>query len=86
MLFRPLIEALPPSLQKHGVESLLALEGLNGYDQLEITCRHVVGLLRSYRSAFTASQERREDFDVLCEGLMDWLETEIAPLRFGRSN
>ena len=86
MLFRPLIEPLPSSLLEPGAESLLALEGLNGYDQLEITCRHVVGLLRSYRSAFTASQEQREDFDVLCEGLMDWLETEIAPLRFGRSN
>ena len=86
MLFRPLTESLPPSLQEPGAESLLALEGLNGYDQLEITCRHVVGLLRSYQSAFTASQERREDFDVLCEALMDWLETEIAPLRFGRSN
>jgi hypothetical protein len=86
MLFRPLTEALPPSLQESGAESLLALEGLNGYDQLEITCRHVVGLLRSYRAVFTTSQERREDFDVLCEGLMDWLETEIAPLRFGRSN
>ena len=86
MLSRPLIEPLPPSLQKHGAESLRALEGLNGYDQLEVTCRHVVGLLRSYRSAFTASQERREDFDAVCEGLMDWLETEIAPLRFGRSN
>ena len=86
MLFRPLTEALPPSLQESGAESLLALDGLDGYDQLEITCRHVVGLLRSYRSAFTASQERREDFDVLCDSLMDWLETEIAPLRFGRSN
>ena len=86
MLFRPLIESLPPSLQEPGVESLLALEGLNGYDQLEITCHHVVGLLRSYRSIFTVSQERHEDFDVLCEGLIDWLETEIAPLRFGRSN
>ncbi len=24
--------------------------------------------------------------DVLCDGLVEWLETEIAPLRFTRAN
>jgi hypothetical protein len=86
MLFRPLAEPLPPALHKPGLDSLLALGGLTGYDQLEITCRHMVGILRAYRSTFAGSQERREDFDVLCEGLLDWLETEIAPLSFTRSN
>ena len=84
MLFRPMVEPVPPALQEPGLESLMPLEGLNGYDQLEITCRHVVGVLRAYRSAFAGLKERREDFDVLCEGLVEWLEAEIAPLRFGR--
>jgi hypothetical protein len=86
MLFRPLADPLPPALLEPGLESLTALEGLNGYDQLEITCRHVVGILRAYRSTFVGSQERRADFDVLCDGLVDWLEAEIAPLRFTRPN
>lgn len=86
MLFRPMAEPVPSALQEPGLKSLLALEGLNGYDQLEIICRHVVGVLRVYRSAFAGSRERREDFDVLCDGLVKWLETEIAPLRFTRAN
>ena len=49
----------------------MALEDLNGCDQLEIACRHVVGVLRAYRSAFAGSQERREDFDGLCDGLVE---------------
>jgi hypothetical protein len=77
-------EPVPSALQEPGLESLMALEGLNGYDQLEITCRHVVGVLRAYRSAFAGSRERREDFDGLCDGLVEWLETEIASVRFGR--
>ena len=86
MLFRPMVEPIPAGLQEPGLESLMALEGLNGYDQLEITCRHVVGVLRAYRSAFAGSRGRGEDFDALCDGLMEWLETEIAPLRFTRAN
>jgi hypothetical protein len=86
MLFRPFAEPLRPALQGPGAESLTALGGLNGFDQLEITCRHEVGLLRAYQSAFDGSEERREEFDVLCDALMEWLETEIAPLRFTRPN
>jgi hypothetical protein len=86
MLFRPMAEPVPPALQEPALESLTALEDLTGYDQLEITCRQVVGILRAYRSTFAGSQERREEFDVLCEGLLDWLETEMAPLSFARSN
>ena len=86
MLFRPLAAPLPLSLQQVGVDSLTALEGLTGYDQLEITCRQLVGLLRAYRATFAGSPERREDFNIVCEGLLEWLVEEIAPLRFTRSN
>jgi hypothetical protein len=81
-----MVEPVPAGLQEPGLESLMALEGLNGYDQLEITCRHMVGILRAHRSVFAGSQERREDFDVLCDGLVEWLKTEIAPLGFTRAN
>lgn len=85
MLFRPRADPVPSALQEPGLESLMAPEGLNGYDQLEIACRHVVGVLRAYRSAFAGSQERREDVDVLCDGLVEWRETEIGRLWFART-
>ena len=86
MLFRPLADPIPPVLQGVGLKCLMALEGLNGYDQLEIASRHVVGILHTYRSVFTSSQERRLDFNALCDDLVEWLEAEIAPLRFTRAN
>jgi len=84
MLFAPMTEPVRLTLQEPGLQSLMALEGLNGYDQLEIACRHVVGILRAYRSAFAGSRERREDFDALCDGLLEWLEGEIDTLRFAK--
>lgn len=51
----------------------------------DIPCRHVVGILGAYRPTFAGSLERRGDFDALCDGLMEWLKTEIAPLRFART-
>ena len=84
MLFGPMTEPVRPTLQEPGLESLMALEGLNGYDQLEISSRQVVGILRAYRSAFVSSRERRGDFDALCDGLLDWLEAEIDTLRFAK--
>jgi phospholipase D-like protein len=47
MLFRPFAEPVSPALEDPGAEMLAALEGLNGYNQLEISCRHVVGILRA---------------------------------------
>ncbi len=82
MLFRSLAEPLPPALQDRGVQSLLALESLNGYDQLELASRQLMGILRAARPTFAVSQDRQKDFDALCDELLDWLETEIAPLRF----
>ncbi len=68
------------------LECPMALEGLNGYDLREITSHPLLGICRTYRATFAGSRERREDFNTVCDGLMDWLETEIAPLRFTRPN
>jgi hypothetical protein len=65
-------------------ECPMALEGLNGYDLLAITSHQLVGILRTYRDTFAGSPERGKQFDALCNGLMDWLELEIALLRFAR--
>jgi hypothetical protein len=51
----------------------------------DIPRRHVVGILRACRPVFAGSPELRGDFDTLCDGLMEWLEAEIAPARFART-
>ena len=84
MLFRPMAEPVPSAFQELALESLTALEGLTGYDQLEITCRQLVSILWAYRGTFAGSQERRGGSDLLCDALMEWLEAEIAPLRFAQ--
>jgi hypothetical protein len=62
----------------------MALENLYGYDLLAITRHQHVGILRTSRATFPGSPERGKQFDALCDGLMDWLEFEIALLRFAR--
>lgn len=86
MLFRPMTEPVRPTPEEPGLQSLMALEGLNGYDQLEISSCQVVGILRAYRSAFAGSQDRQGDFDARCDGLLDWQEVEIDTLRFARTH
>ncbi len=73
-------------LAEEDLECPMALESLNGYDLREITSHHLVGIRRTYRATFAGSPERGKQFDALCDGLMDWLEAEIAPLAFTRPN
>jgi hypothetical protein len=85
MLFRLTTDSLPDRLAQRFRESLQALDGLNGYEQLELACRQAVGILQTARGHFDATQERREDFDALCDDVEDWLHVEIARARFART-
>jgi hypothetical protein len=65
---------------------LEALDGLMADEQVEVACQLVVGVLKAARSRFDGSREDRESYDVLCDAVEDWFQTEIAPLRFTRPN
>jgi len=83
-LLRPLSDPLPLPLQQRGCKSLEALAGLNAEEQLELGCRTVVGILAAARPRFDGSREDREAYDTLCDAVEEWLQMEIAPLRFAR--
>jgi hypothetical protein len=53
--------------------------------EMEMTCRQAVGILRVARPLFDGTQTRREDFDLLCNSVEEWLRTEIGRLRFART-
>jgi hypothetical protein len=52
MLLRSLAEPLPLPLQQRGQKNLDVLEGLNAHEQLELTCRAVLGALKAARPRF----------------------------------
>jgi hypothetical protein len=82
MVFRPTTEPLPEALIQRSREALQPLAGLNAYDQIEITCRHLIGLLATARTEFEDTEEHQEDFDALCDSVEDWLDVELDRLRF----
>lgn len=85
MLLRPLSQPLPDHLQVRGWQSLESLVGLQADEQLELACRNVVGVLAVVRARFESRREDREASDVLCDAIEEWLRTEVAPLRFART-
>ena len=81
MLFPPFSEPLPAELQEQARAGLDALEALNAYQGLEITCRQVVGFLWAVRDRIPNSPEGQRKITEICDGVEEWLSAEIATLR-----
>ncbi len=79
-VLRPLSESLPPALEQRGQKIREALEGLDAKDQLELSCRTVLGVLMTARPRFRGENELV--FNTLCAGVLQWLKREMKPLRF----
>ncbi len=60
------------------------LDGLPASEQLAVACQLVVGLLAAIQPRFEQSPPERLTFDILilCADVEEWLQKEIAFLRF----
>ncbi len=83
-VLRPLSEPLPPALEQRGQQVLVALEGLDAKDQLNLACRTVVTVLMAARPRFTESAQDHAAYNTLCDAVGQWCRREMQPLRFGR--
>ncbi len=82
MLFPPSSQPMAAHLHTPSHASLDALQGLTAYEMLEITCRNLVGILRASSRELKEAPQGHAKFNDICDGVEQWLTTEIDALRF----
>ncbi len=82
MLFPATSQPLPLKLRDPFITSLKALDGLTDWEKLEVSCQHLVFILRGLAQKMDGTPQQREAFTHVCEGVEEWLEKEIDVLHF----
>lgn len=80
--FRPLSDPLPDEFNQSGRLALEALRRLNAYDQLELACRNLLGVLIAACPRSEGTKDNLRACDTLCDAVGGRVCAEISRLRF----
>jgi hypothetical protein len=75
-----------PTLGARVKQASQVLDGLPASEQVEVACQLVVGLLAAIQLRFEQTPKERQTFDVLCSDVEEWLQREVAALRFTKAH